>query len=370
MPSVRPTVLLGLAVLIAIVAPAVGYDKTRRIEKGVRLHNHGDYEGAMVLYQLVLQDHPHDQRAVYELALSWLERGKDLEELTWIIEAELASGIEQYRELPMLLGAAYDSLGQLEKGETALRRALEGMPENPAAHYNLGVNLSLQRKWADAAEAFQATLQRKADHQGAWFGLGASLDKLDRPARALLAHARAAALDPESARGRASALRMKALLFTRVQEENPGDATKAKRGITITVPAPAQDALEPEAAKGSEADEQVSADPQTVERLALSLVAAQRYLEEWEGKTDAAFFAGALESVVTTFSEPDVAATDPFWTLTLPWLEEARKSGHIEALAYTLGRSAGDQDAVVWIKQHTKQVKAYEEWKTRGPAAS
>ena len=122
----KTTVLLVVVLLASLVAPVQ-----------LRLHDAGDYDGAIVLYESILKDHPHDPMTVYELAFSWMQRGKDLEEeLTRIIEAELANGIEQHPELPMVLGAAYDNLGQYVKGEAALRRAVEGMPDNKTAHYN------------------------------------------------------------------------------------------------------------------------------------------------------------------------------------------------------------------------------------------
>jgi tetratricopeptide (TPR) repeat protein len=350
----RSTVLLVVALLAALGAPVQGYDKEERIQEGIRLHDAGDYDGAIVVYESILKDHPHDSITVYELAFSWTKRGKDLEELTRIIEAELASGIKQHPELPILLGATYDDLGQLANGEAALRRVIDGVPDNPMAHYNLGVNLRLQERWADAAASFQDALRLKADLKSAWFGLGESVEELDQPARVLFARARAVALEPDSERGRAAAATLWDLLFTGVEETNAGDATRATQDITITIP------------ERSGAGGEAPLDSETMERMGMSFAAAGRYAEKWAKKSDAAFFADALDSVVAMFSEMDAVSGDPFWKLTLPWFDEARKKKHIEALGYALRRSAGDKDAAEWVEQHAKRVNAYEEWKQAG----
>ena len=331
----RSTVGWIVAVL-ALGASVYADDKEGRIQEGIRLHDAGDYEGAIVVYETILKEHPHDPTTVYELALSWMKRGKDLEALTARIEAELASEAEQHPGLPLVLGTTYDSLGQLEKGEAAMRRAVKSMPEDPSAHYNLGVNLKRQERWEDAAASFQEALRLEPDHKSAWFGLGASLVKLDKPARALFALARAVVLEPESERGHAAAGTLWGLLFTGVTEAN---------ALTITLPEKPPD------------------DAESTERIAMSVAAANRYVEKWEKKSDAEFFAHALESVVLMFSEMWWVKEDPYWELTLPWFDDACKDKHIEALAYVLRRSAGDKEASEWIVKHAKRVKLYEDWK-------
>lgn len=327
-------------------------------KEGVRLHDAADYLGAMTVYRSILQEHPHDPRTVYELALSWMSLGKDLEDLARFIEAELGSGVEQMAGLHVILGSAYDGLHDYAKAEGAFRRGVEAAPNDAVARYNLGVNLTLQERWAEAASSFQDALRLRPTHASAWKGLAGAQEQLGHGTRAFFAHARVATIEPTSDRGKASARRLWPLLFEHVQDEGTPDATTGKRHISITIPRDKREANE---------DEASDAEPtlESLELMSTAILAANRYLEEWEEKTDAAFFAEAMESLPQMLAEFGAPDKDPFWSLTLPFFLEARAKGHSEALAYDLRSITGDPDAQVWIAKHAKRVQAYSKWMGR-----
>ena len=327
-------------------------------KEGVRLHDAADYLGAMTVYRSILQEHPHDPRTVYELALSWMSVGKDLEGLARFIESELGSGVEQMAGLHVILGSVYDGLHDYAKAEGAFRRGVEAAPKDAVARYNLGVNLTLQERWADAASSFQDALRLRPTHASAWKGLAAAQEQLGHGTRAFFAHARVATIEPTSDRGKASAGRLWPLLFEHVQDKGTPDATTGKRHISITIPGDKR-----------EADEGVASDAEppleSLELMSTAILAANRYVEKWEKKTDAAFFADAMESLPQMLAEFGAQDKDPFWSLTLPFFLEARAKGHCEALAYDLRSITGDPDAQVWITKHARRVQAYSKWMGR-----
>lgn len=371
MGDVASRLLFAATLLCGTIAPSYAYDVKERVAEGVRLHDAGDFEGAIVIYRSVLKDHPHDPLAVYELAYSWMEQHENLEELAQFIEAELASGVEQSPQLPMMLGWAYDDLGRYDKAEAAFRRSVEALPGDARASYNLGVNLALQSRLADAAASYLEALRAEPGYVSAWNGLAVALEAQGRNARAFVAYARVAASEPDSKRGRAAAAKLWPLLFEGVEETNPGDATRTNREITVTIPVtspeePPVDAVAPKPESGDAGPmSEAKVVDAGVEGLSLSIVAATRYLETGKDQSEAEFFANALTSVTTIFSELDSAAKDPFWSLALPFFDEARTKGHMEALAYDVRRSAGDRDAEAWIAKHPKKVKAYAAWMGR-----
>lgn len=351
-------------VAAAAFVPAHAYDKKERIHEGVQLHDKKDYEGAMVVYRSVLQDYPHDPTAVYELALSWVSSNKQIPELIAFLEGELASDVPQHPGLSMILGHACDQIGDYAKGEAAIRRGLAAAPDVAMNHYNLGINLRLQKRGAEAVEPFIEALKRKPDYTSAWIALGVTLKEIERPERALFALARGAALEPQTARGRNAAGMLWPLLFARVEQKPPTDATKAPQNeVTISIPAvPEEPAAEPgEATDGEE--KEAPPDARTIESLMTGMTAASRHIEEWKEKSDAAFFPYALDVLTKSFSELDVVANDPFWKVTLPWFVEVDKAGHTETLAYLLLDSAGDKDAAAWVRKNEEKVKAYRSWR-------
>jgi len=91
-----------------------------------------------------------------------------------------------------------------------------------------------------------------------------------------------------------------------------------------------------------------------------SIVAANRFVEEWEKKSDAAFFAHALETVTAIASE--MKMDDPFWNIVRPYFDEARSKKHLEPMAYVLRKAAGDPEAKRWLEANPKRADAYAEW--------
>lgn len=324
-------------------------------EEGVRLHDAADYLGAMTVYRSILQEHPHDPRTVYELAFSWMNLCKDLEGLARFIEAELGSGVDQMAGLHLMLGSAYDGLHDYAKAEGAFRRGVEAAPNDPVARFNLGVNLTLQERWAEAASSFQDGLRLRPTHASAWKGLAGAEEQLGLGTRAFFAHARVASLEPTTDRGKASARRLWLLLFEHLQDNGTPDATMGKRHISITIPGD-----KTAEAEGDAADAEPTLE--SLELMAKAILAANRYVEEWEKKTDAAFFAEAMEALPQMLAELGAPDKDPFWSLTLPFFLEAKAKRHSEALAYDLRSIAGDPDAQVWIAKHAKRVQAYSQW--------
>jgi tetratricopeptide (TPR) repeat protein len=354
------------ALVGSALIPASAATKKERIDEAIRLHDQNDFDGAIVIYRAVLKDYPHDPTAVYEMSFSWVSSNKNLEELTNFIEAELASGVEQHPGLPPILGKVYDELGQYTKGEAAIRRGLVAAPDNANFHYNLGVNLRLQKRLPEAADAFLEALKRKGDYASAWFGLGLAEKEMKRPERAFFAFARGVALEPESDRCRQWAETLPSLLFARVTTKTVTDATKLPRSeVTVSIPPPATP--EGHQIADEKAENAPPPDVATLEALGAGIGGAARNLEAWEKKSNAEFFPHAIQTLTKIYSEVPAIRDDPFWTVVLPWFVGADAAGHTDALGYVLLHSAGDREAAAWVGQHAKQVQAYRDWMATKP---
>jgi hypothetical protein len=99
------------------------------------------------------------------------------------------------------------------------------------------------------------------------------------------------------------------------------------------------------------------------ESLSLSLVAAGRYQEEWAEKSEAEFFAYAMDASLQIFSELKQAEPGPFWRpVALAYFDQARELGHLETMAYDIRRSLADPEVIRWLEDHAAAVKAYRSW--------
>lgn len=84
-----------------------------------------------------------------------------------------------------------------------LQQAARAKPQDPTAHYNLGLKYEAAGYPEKAVKAFQKAISLKADYAEAYYELGKVNTDLGNPHQALQALRRAAELKPDSARFRA-----------------------------------------------------------------------------------------------------------------------------------------------------------------------
>ncbi len=358
-------------VLVLLVVPALapgpilgaeskkedpGGDFDARYAEGVRLHDAGQYDAAIALYRDLLKDYPKNPKILYELAFSSLSGGKPNDAIDYA-----ARCVKQHSphdsECYEIMGSAYDDRGDFAKGEKAFREGLRAVPQAHLLHFNLGVNLIKQKKTAEGIAELQAGLQEDPTHPGSWRALGIASQIAGQRARAFVALARFLTLEPDSQRSAASASQLWDLLFEGVKSK-PKEEGGKPGDVSITTPPP------------KEGD-----DPAAAQGIAISLVAASRYLDEWRDKSDAEFFAHAFGEVLAILTELDDSAKtkDPFWSVVpLPYFRSAREAGHLEAMAYSVRRSLKERDTLRWLTDHAEAVDHFrawsEAWKPAAPA--
>ncbi|MGH2610898.1 MAG: tetratricopeptide repeat protein, partial [Tepidiformaceae bacterium] len=305
-----------------------------------------------------LKDYPGNPRILYELAFSSLSGGKPRDAIDYAARC-LKLDSPHTGECHQIMGNAYDAQGELAKGEKAFREGLKEDSHIARLHFNLGVNLMHQQKTAEGIAEFQAGLQEDPAHPGSWRALGLASHFAGQRTRSFVALARFLTLEPDTQRSPAAASQLWDILFEGVEstskEEggNPGD-------VRITTPPP------------KEGD-----DPAAAQGLAVSVVAASRWLDGWRDKSDAQFFAHAFQQVLAILTELDESAAtkDPFWSVAaLPYFREARAGGHREVMAYSIRQSLKEAETLRWLANHADAVdrcRAWSDgWKPVAPAVS
>lgn len=131
---------LALASCGASSAAAADKDYEQQVQEGTRLHDAGDFKGAIAVYRKILKKHPDDARVLYEMSYSSLAAGDQKDAIEYAQKSQAASPAYA-AECALMIGAAYDGMGQLKKGEEAFRSGLQAFPDNALLHFNLGVNL-------------------------------------------------------------------------------------------------------------------------------------------------------------------------------------------------------------------------------------
>ncbi len=83
-----------------------------------------------------------------------------------------------------------------QEAESLWRSILQTDPRNPVAHYNLGIALGNQGKWAEAIAAYQQALKLDPQFKTAYLNLGHALTMLKQLSEAGAAYEQVLKLDP------------------------------------------------------------------------------------------------------------------------------------------------------------------------------
>lgn len=286
--------------------------------EAIRRHDAGDYAGAISIYRSLLAERPHHATVVYELSLSMMMGKSPSDEQISFIEGELKSKTRQMPQLYASLAAAYDTQKDFAKGEATLRKGLALDAKNVDLQFNLGVNLMMQGKPAQAEAPLRKAAILAPQWPAPWRTLAMALEDNGKKLDAFLTRAHFVVMEPNTPRGKQSAARLWPLLMTGV--------TKGATGIEVKT--------------GKDSGE-----------LAIQLIAATRYAGH-EKESDGEFFAGALKSIVAIASE---SKPDELRKLALEPFEAAKEAGVLVPLAWHLRRAAGDSDADTWFATHKKE---------------
>jgi hypothetical protein len=145
-------------------------------------------------------------------------------------------------------------------------------------YFNLGVNQSQQKEPEEAIEAYQEALRLNPSHPGSWRALAMEWQGQRARPRAFAAFARFLALESSGQRAELAAPQLERLLFQGIESKGK-DPASGKENIDISI----------DPGTGGKDDQT------TVLNLSMSMVAATRWVEEWEKRTDAEFFAHAFD---------------------------------------------------------------------------
>ena len=145
-----------------------------RLELARLYRERGYPEIAVEVSRLAVERFPESAEAQLALVRSLYEMKRPVEALA-ALEARPRESAEYY----LWLGLVRDSTGAWAAGEPAHRKAVALAPSDDALHNNLGYNLLIQKKNADAAAAFREALRLNPASQVARNNLGLALASSD-----------------------------------------------------------------------------------------------------------------------------------------------------------------------------------------------
>src|SRR6185503_2575931 len=147
--------LAGQEIKPPTLTPAPQTDKHRDLlREAVRLHDQGNYDGAIAGYREILNENQDDISALYELGFSYFVKGEYQKSL------EIANKGAQYKSNALaafytLMGNDLDHLGQTDKAIKIYTEGIKQFPQDVQLHYNMAIALMGAKKVDDAKKSFK-----------------------------------------------------------------------------------------------------------------------------------------------------------------------------------------------------------------------
>lgn len=218
----------------------------QRFDRAIALARQGKYEPAAQLLRQILKEQPNLAPAHLNLGLVYRMQGQldkaahhlrravqldprnptPLIELTRLAldrnrleEAEgylrmLRDRFGTHPELPLLAGSLAALRENWQTAYAEFSRAVKARPNDFRIHYNLGIAAYQLKRYSDARQHLQKTVQLKPDYTTAWKALGMTCEALNEPREAIRAYTEALKRDPDDLPTRLK----RAELFIRAQE--------------------------------------------------------------------------------------------------------------------------------------------------------
>jgi tetratricopeptide (TPR) repeat protein len=320
-------------------------DSSQALKEGGRLHDTGDYEGALRVYEAALKNDPSNVMLLYERAYSTYAKG-DAKKARALAEDLAPKAGRLAPAVQALLGNTYDSTGEPKKAIAAYEAGLEIAPDDPNLLYNLAVTRKSLGESARAREAVKRELSLRPDHPSGHLLLADSFREDGFRVPAILAYVRFLGLEPRTPRAKLASKRFLALLDLGVER-------KDAKNISITIDS------------NSRKEE---GDYSSLE-MGIAIMSTARFTEPDESLPDLQRRVKQVTTVLTVISEiferPDAERKEEPNFVNVryfPYVAEMKRKGFQEAFAYTALESSDVSGATEWLAANKAKVDEYLAW--------
>ncbi|MBN2433625.1 MAG: tetratricopeptide repeat protein [Acidobacteria bacterium] len=338
-------VMMGCATRTRTVEPVktsvpLSAEARERVAEGVRLHDQGDYPGAIRKYEEALALSPSNHLIFYEMSYAYFKMGEYQKSL----DAARQAATYQSDMLPaiyMQIGSCLDGLARPQEAVAAYEEGLRLASDDHLLHYNLAVTYrGLKQKEQAMAHLKKAMLSRPT-HPSSHLALATLYAEDGYRIPALLAYCRFLLLEPDSPRSGQAAMAVQQLISAGVSKQNSGEIS-----IFVSTDEPKYDgdfiALS----------------------TTLSLASALRYASDKEPKQPIEYIVGELEtmfSIMGSISEKE--NKEGFaWQYYAPFFIELEKKNFVEPFVYHIFRLADDPGIQAWLEEHPSEIDQMVKW--------
>jgi tetratricopeptide (TPR) repeat protein len=230
-PPTKPATTVNLALPQAVLgAQPLANGDGALMERGVALHDKGQYRAAVAVYDSVLARNEACVVTLYEKSLSQLAAGM-MDSCVATCMRGLQYRFEQRVVFFVNLGAAWEGKGEPDKAVAVYEAGIREYSDAGALWLDLGIAVGRRREYGRAETCFQKSIALDPKYASGHYALAETYRATGRTAAALLAYSRFLILEPQTSRSRQALVQMKNLWDKGTQDRRIVGGV-----VTVTVP--------------------------------------------------------------------------------------------------------------------------------------
>jgi len=331
--------LLALIVVLFIAVTLFGQDDKVKelVSEGTQLHDAGKYDQAIEKYEQALKINDKSTLAYYELSYTCMTIKKYDDAIKYsrkVIELNEFNQQAAYT----VLGTSYDMKGQPQEAIKVYREGLILFPNSNLLNYNLALTLNNTGDFDDAAQAAINAILAKPSHGSSHIVLANAMKGKGERAKSMLSRYYFLLLEPNSNRSLINLNILKGMLDQGVEKQS-------EKEINVNIPS-------------NSTSDSIFGPAEMI----VSLSAANRFIEENKGKTDAQYFVERNKSIFSVLGELKKDHKDFWWDFYVTKFYDLVQTDNIEAFSYYISQSLNSAEINNWITNNQDKMKRLADW--------
>lgn len=306
------------------------------IAEGVKLHDRGDYSGAIEKYKQALKIDKNSQQANYELASTYFAYKNYNESLTYCNKV-IAANNGYVDQAYILKGSILDVTGKHELALKTYKEGIKKFANDSLLYYNLALTAFNLKEYKEADDALMKGLKINPSHASSHLLLGYSMSVQGSRIQSILALSNFLMLEPTGKRAENALSLYEDELKKHVKDNDSG-------GVTITVP---------------------SSKKQTAFSTAdfmLSLLQSSNNNEANKGKSKYELLAENMKSLFSMLGELSKENKGFWWDFYVDFYNALNNAGHTEAFCYYISQANKDNLVYTWLQANNKKYMEFSNW--------
>jgi tetratricopeptide (TPR) repeat protein len=330
-------ILKNLIIFLSILVSSSLFAQNQEIEKlvreGIELHDKGEFEKAIKIYQKALELNPNSSLVNYEIALSYMAN-KNYKNAEIYSKKVIDFNGDHILGAYVNYGTALDMLGQPNKAIEAYELAMKDF-DHYLLYYNHAITCFNAELLDKAYDSAIKAITNNSAHASSHLILSKVMERKGSRIKAILPLYFFLLIEPNSNRAAIEYQTLRGYI-------DQGVTQKSEKNIDVIVP--------------------TNQDPDFgAAEMMLSLSKASNSLEKNKGKADLELFADNNEHLFRILGELKKDNKGFWWDFYVPFFYDLAKENLTVAYTYYISLSKGE-DVTKWIEENDVEFKRFTNW--------